>query len=206
MTTSFCFCWNLATHCLSENFSTVVSHSQASFCSFTSHAPGENAKQQLESFFLVWQLTSCLLIDTEMFKTAILRSFLSWSEKENEVWPPKRVQITTAMADLSNFTEIYLNETSTDGNSEKEEEETELWMKIMDNSKLAMTIIGLIANLATAITLLKNGQVSWIYESFFLFTALLVKNAVSGADPGFWSGGQQSFDPKGGPEPKICSK
>ena len=27
------------------------------------------------------------------------------------------------------------------------------------------------------------------------------------ADPGFWSGGGQwSFDPKGGPEPKICSK
>ncbi len=28
----------------------------------------------------------------------------------------------------------------------------------------------------------------------------------TGADVGFWSGGQQSFDPKGGPEPKICSK
>ncbi len=27
------------------------------------------------------------------------------------------------------------------------------------------------------------------------------------ADPGFWSGGpQRSFDPRGGPEPKICSK
>ncbi len=33
-----------------------------------------------------------------------------------------------------------------------------------------------------------------------------LKNTCAGADPGFSSGGQRSFDPKGGPEPKMCSK
>ena len=33
---------------------------------------------------------------------------------------------------------------------------------------------------------------------------ILMDVVWSGMDPGFWSGGQQSFDPKGGPEPKIA--
>ena len=35
-----------------------------------------------------------------------------------------------------------------------------LWMVLMDRSQLIMTIIGFLANVATSITLIKNGQVS----------------------------------------------
>ena len=35
-----------------------------------------------------------------------------------------------------------------------------LWIVLMDRSQLVMTIIGLIANIATSLTLIKNGQVS----------------------------------------------
>ena len=34
-----------------------------------------------------------------------------------------------------------------------------LWMILMDQSQLVMTIVGFIANMATSITLIKNGQV-----------------------------------------------
>lgn len=34
-----------------------------------------------------------------------------------------------------------------------------LWIVLMDRSQLVMTIIGLIANIATSLTLIKNGQV-----------------------------------------------
>ena len=38
-----------------------------------------------------------------------------------------------------------------------------LWMTLMDRSQLAMTIIGFLANIATSITLIKNGQVRRIF-------------------------------------------
>ena len=34
------------------------------------------------------------------------------------------------------------------------------WMILMDRSQLVMTIVGFLANIATSITLIKNGQVS----------------------------------------------
>ena len=34
-----------------------------------------------------------------------------------------------------------------------------LWIVFMDQSQLVMTIIGLVANIATSVTLIKNGQV-----------------------------------------------
>ena len=37
-----------------------------------------------------------------------------------------------------------------------------LWIILMDRSQLVMTTIGLIANIATSLTLIKNGQVSGI--------------------------------------------
>ena len=37
-----------------------------------------------------------------------------------------------------------------------------LWIVLMDRSQLVMTIIGLIANIATSLTLIKNGQVSCV--------------------------------------------
>ena len=39
-------------------------------------------------------------------------------------------------------------------------DDSPLWMTLMDQSQLVMTIVGFVANMATSITLLKNGQVS----------------------------------------------
>ena len=39
-------------------------------------------------------------------------------------------------------------------------DESPLWMTLMDQSQLVMTIVGFVANMATSVTLLKNGQVS----------------------------------------------
>ena len=44
-------------------------------------------------------------------------------------------------------------------NSNTDDADSPLWMILMDQSQLFMTIIGLIANMATSLTLIKNGQV-----------------------------------------------
>ena len=44
-------------------------------------------------------------------------------------------------------------------NNSAEKENDPLWILFMDQSQLIMTIIGLVANIATSITLIKNGQV-----------------------------------------------
>ena len=41
----------------------------------------------------------------------------------------------------------------------KNNKDSPLWMILMDQSQLVMTVIGLIGNIATSITLIKNGQV-----------------------------------------------
>ena len=38
-------------------------------------------------------------------------------------------------------------------------DDSPLWMVLMDQSQLVMTLVGFIANMATSITLIKNGQV-----------------------------------------------
>ena len=38
-----------------------------------------------------------------------------------------------------------------------------LWIVFMDQSQLIMTIIGLVANIATSVTLIKNGQVRAVF-------------------------------------------
>ena len=50
----------------------------------------------------------------------------------------------------------------TGNNSSSDDEATPdspLWIILMDRSQLVMTVIGLIANIATSLTLIKNGQV-----------------------------------------------
>ena len=41
----------------------------------------------------------------------------------------------------------------------KDDDDSPLWMVLMDQSQLVMTIVGFIANMATSVTLIKNGQV-----------------------------------------------
>ena len=62
---------------------------------------------------------------------------------------------STWMSDLVNATEMFDNSESKTNKNSKDP----LWMILMDQSQLVMTVIGLIGNIATSITLIKNGQV-----------------------------------------------
>ena len=44
-------------------------------------------------------------------------------------------------------------------NKDNNNDKDPLWMTLMDQSQLVMTIVGLIANMATTLVLIKNGQV-----------------------------------------------
>ena len=46
----------------------------------------------------------------------------------------------------------------------KNNKDSPLWMILMDQSQLVMTVVGLIGNIATSITLIKNGQVRGILD------------------------------------------
>ena len=59
------------------------------------------------------------------------------------------------MGYLVNATEMFDNNRSKINKNSKDP----LWMILMDQSQLVMTVIGLIGNIATSITLIKNGQV-----------------------------------------------
>ena len=48
---------------------------------------------------------------------------------------------------------------NTSGSGGAETPDSPLWIVLMDRSQLVMTTIGLIANIATSLTLIKNGQV-----------------------------------------------
>ena len=59
------------------------------------------------------------------------------------------------MEKIHNFTSLtHMNE-----NNSVVTENDPLWIVFMDQSQLVMTIIGLVANIATSVTLIKNGQV-----------------------------------------------
>ena len=59
------------------------------------------------------------------------------------------------MEKIHNFTSLtHMNE-----NNSVVTENDPLWIVFMDQSQLIMTIIGLVANIATSVTLIKNGQV-----------------------------------------------
>ena len=61
------------------------------------------------------------------------------------------------MSDLVNVTDIFNNNRSKIIKNSNDP----LWMILMDQSQLVMTVIGLIGNIATSITLIKNGQVGY---------------------------------------------
>ena len=61
---------------------------------------------------------------------------------------------STVMFDNDNK---YVKKANKDNDSD--DGDSPLWMTLMDQSQLVMTIIGLIANMATTLVLIKNGQV-----------------------------------------------
>ena len=61
------------------------------------------------------------------------------------------------MTDGLNSTDAFYN-----NDNNKDDNTSPLWLILMDQSQLVMTIVGLIANMATSLTLIKNGQVSVI--------------------------------------------
>ena len=61
-----------------------------------------------------------------------------------------------------NSTMFYKNRTDDDDDDDVDDDDDDdspLWIDLMDQSQLVMTIVGLIGNIATSITLIKNGQV-----------------------------------------------
>ena len=57
-----------------------------------------------------------------------------------------------------NYTELYNNDKD-DNDHIHVDSSLDILLLLMDRSQLVMTIFGLIANMATALTLIKNGQV-----------------------------------------------
>ena len=53
-----------------------------------------------------------------------------------------------------------------------------LWSIFLDRSQLFMVIIGVIANLGTSITLIKNGQVGMIFTYFIVKIYFLLLNCL----------------------------
>ena len=56
---------------------------------------------------------------------------------------------------------------------------TRLWLIIMDQSQLVMAIVGLIANIATSITLMKNDQVKLFFFISRIFTQVSLLGFLS---------------------------
>ena len=66
----------------------------------------------------------------------------------------------SGMEKTQNFTSLtHMNE----NNNSDVIRSDPLWIVFMDQSQLIMTIIGLVANIATSVTLIKNGQVRVVF-------------------------------------------
>ena len=101
-----------------------------------------------------------------MVKCLCFKSSGSFS-KGVSTWTPDTQLLINEESNGSNSTQMSINNKSNDKDP--------LWMILMDQSQLVMTIVGLVANVATTLTLIKNGQVSG------LMIWLLATNSLS-----FW--------------------
>ena len=92
-------------------------------------------------------------VQSLMFRPAGLYS------TDTSTWTPDAQILSAKQSKNVNFTELV------DYNDEygDNDEDSPLWMVLMDQSQLVMTIVGFIANMATSITLIKNGQVCGPY-------------------------------------------
>ena len=71
------------------------------------------------------------------------------------------------------YNDLYNHNLNENGNERDVQKENDpFWMVLMDRSQLVMTTIGLLANIATSITLIKNAQVN---------PAFLTKQEILGA-------------------------
>ena len=73
--------------------------------------------------------------------------------------------LDTETLHISSTDILYNNHTDADVNDDNND--SPLWMILMDRSQLVMTIVGFVANMATSITLVKNGQVQFLLSYTF---------------------------------------
>ena len=88
----------------------------------------------------------------------ILKTFVSFLQGFYSIsYGSSNWEMETQTSIVNSTTMFYNN--NTDGDGDDDDEDSPLWMVLMDQSQLVMTTVGFIANMATSITLLKNGQV-----------------------------------------------
>ena len=72
-------------------------------------------------------------------------------------WMPDAQISRSEDSNVLNSTQMSINN--------KDNDDSPLWIILMDQSQLVMTVVGLVANMATTLTLIKNGQVCRIIYS-----------------------------------------
>ena len=88
-------------------------------------------------------------------------------------WTSDTHIINSKLTKNTTSTQIFYNydEYNEDDN---DNENKPMWMDLMDQSQLIMTVIGLIANMATTLVLIKNGQVGrFIVQIYVIFPACI---------------------------------
>ena len=89
----------------------------------------------------------------------ILKTFVSFLQGFYLVsYGSSNWKLETQTSIVNSIYMFYNNNTDGDGDDD-DVISFPLWLLLMDQSQLVMTIVGFIANMATSITLLKNGQV-----------------------------------------------
>ena len=93
----------------------------------------------------------------------ILKIFVSFLQGFYSVsYGSSNWEMETQTSIVNSTTMLYNNNTDGDGDNA---DDSPLWMVLMDQSQLVMTIVGFIANMATSITLLKKWTSRWILNS-----------------------------------------
>ena len=82
---------------------------------------------------------------------------------DTSTWTPDAQIFSAKQSKNVNFTELLDYDNKYGDEDNKDDEDSPLWMVLMDQSQLFMTIVGFLANMATTITLIKNGQVCGPY-------------------------------------------
>ena len=87
-------------------------------------------------------------------------------------WTPDAQILSAKQSKNINFTELL------DYNDEygDKDDDSPLWMVLMDQSQLIMTIVGLVANMATTLVLIKNGQVGGAFFSNYTLCVMFLKD------------------------------
>ena len=92
---------------------------------------------------------------------------------DTSTWTPDAQFFSAKQSKNVNFTELLDHDNKYGDEDNKDDEDSPLWMVLMDQSQLFMTIVGFLANMATTITLIKNGQVCGPYFLVALYGSCL---------------------------------